>query len=67
MCKDPMCDKEIQQCEKLAQVLANANGRCNFHEDLVKGISDVGGMVKIILIVQAVLVLAIFTHMKVLG
>ena len=57
MCKDPACDKEVKQCETLAKALAEVvpvqvNGRCEYHEELVKGLSSVTGRVDLLLLLS---------------
>ena len=52
MCDNPSCQKELEQTEVIARVLADSmprNGRCTYHEDLTKGISSVQGSLKILL------------------
>jgi hypothetical protein len=44
MCHDPACDKELRQCEILAE--AYSNGRCRYHEEITTGLSNVKGSLK---------------------
>jgi hypothetical protein len=44
MCHDPACDKEIRQCEILAE--AFSNGRCGYHEEITTGLSNLKGSLK---------------------
>ena len=52
MCDNPNCDKEIKQCEILAESFSKAlaaNGRCTYHESITIGISGLRGSLKILL------------------
>ena len=60
----------METVKELAKVMheqcpyeSKMNGRCEYHDDLVRAVHVVSGMVKIMLVVQGVLTAAIFVHM----
>ena len=60
-----MCEageREEKSCEILVQALKN-NGRCDYHEELAKGLSKVVGKVDIVLAIQAMLFFLIVYHL----
>jgi hypothetical protein len=56
-------DHEIATCEKLLETI-RANGRCTYHDALVRAVATANGKLTVVLVIQSVLLIGAVAVVK---